>query len=59
VKFLIDAQLPPALVQLLEGAGCEAEHVIDKGMESCMEAPRKIIIVTNWLEELKQQAPAD
>jgi predicted nuclease of predicted toxin-antitoxin system len=35
VKFLIDAQLPPALVRLFEGAGCEAEHVIDMSMASC------------------------
>jgi predicted nuclease of predicted toxin-antitoxin system len=35
VKFLIDAQLPPALVRLFAEAGCEAEHVIDMGMEKC------------------------
>jgi predicted nuclease of predicted toxin-antitoxin system len=32
VKFLIDAQLPPALVLFLEEAGHEAKHVIDIGM---------------------------
>jgi predicted nuclease of predicted toxin-antitoxin system len=34
VKFLIDAQLPPALVPFLEGAGHEAKHLIDIGLAS-------------------------
>lgn len=33
MRFLIDAQLPPALVKLLEDAGHQAEHVADVGME--------------------------
>lgn len=32
MKFLIDAQLPPALALFLEGAGHEAKHVIDIGL---------------------------
>jgi len=33
VRFLIDAQLPPALARYLESAGHEAVHVADLGME--------------------------
>jgi predicted nuclease of predicted toxin-antitoxin system len=32
MRFLIDAQLPPALVRWLIEAGHEAEHVVDRGM---------------------------
>jgi predicted nuclease of predicted toxin-antitoxin system len=34
VKFLIDAQLPPALALFLKEAGHEAKHVIDIGLAS-------------------------
>jgi predicted nuclease of predicted toxin-antitoxin system len=33
VKFLIDAQLPPALAQFLRDAGHEAKHVVEIGLE--------------------------
>jgi predicted nuclease of predicted toxin-antitoxin system len=33
VKFLIDAQLPPALAQLFKDAGHETTHVAEIGME--------------------------
>ena len=40
MRFLVDAQLPPALARSLEGRGHVAEHVYDIGMA---EAPdRKI-----------------
>jgi predicted nuclease of predicted toxin-antitoxin system len=39
VKFLIDAQLPPALARYLREVGCEAEHVIDIGLESSDDSP--------------------
>jgi len=29
VRFLVDAQLPPALARLIDGQGHEAEHVTD------------------------------
>jgi predicted nuclease of predicted toxin-antitoxin system len=32
LRFLIDAQLPPRLAQMLRRAGHEAEHVFDLGM---------------------------
>jgi predicted nuclease of predicted toxin-antitoxin system len=53
VKFLIDAQLPPALVRLFEDAGCESEHVIDIDMEKCDDSmiwdyavSKAVVIVT-------------
>jgi predicted nuclease of predicted toxin-antitoxin system len=33
LRFLIDAQLPPALVKLLVAAGHQAEHVFDLGLK--------------------------
>jgi predicted nuclease of predicted toxin-antitoxin system len=32
LKFLIDAQLPPALGFFLKSRGCDTSHVIDLGM---------------------------
>ena len=32
MKFLVDAQLPPALARVLESEGYEARHVKDLGM---------------------------
>jgi predicted nuclease of predicted toxin-antitoxin system len=37
VRFLVDAQLPPALTQLLKLLGHEAEHVIELGLESASD----------------------
>jgi predicted nuclease of predicted toxin-antitoxin system len=34
VRFLVDAQLPPALARRLEALGHVAEHVADRGMTS-------------------------
>ena len=34
MRFLVDAQLPPALARWLEAKGHEAEHVNDIGMAS-------------------------
>ena len=39
MKFLIDAQLPPALAKSLEEAGCEAEHVMDIGLNTSEDTP--------------------
>jgi predicted nuclease of predicted toxin-antitoxin system len=38
MRFLIDAQLPPALVRWLIEAGHEAEHVVDRGMQAASDA---------------------
>lgn len=34
MRFLVDAQLPPALARWLTAKGYEAEHVADVGMAS-------------------------
>jgi predicted nuclease of predicted toxin-antitoxin system len=38
VKFLIDNQLPRALCQFLVARGCDAEHVLDIGLEKAPDA---------------------
>jgi len=38
MRFIIDAQLPPALARWLAAAGHEAEHVGDMGMPSAPDA---------------------
>ncbi len=37
MRFIIDAQLPPALARLLAALGHEAEHVADKLMASASD----------------------
>jgi predicted nuclease of predicted toxin-antitoxin system len=37
VRFLVDAQLPPALARRLESLGHAAEHVADRGMASASD----------------------
>jgi predicted nuclease of predicted toxin-antitoxin system len=39
VKFLVDAQLPPALAVWLREAGYEAEHVEDAGLREAKDGP--------------------
>ena len=39
MKFLVDAQLPPALVQWLSGEGHEATHVEDEGLLDAGDGP--------------------
>ena len=39
MRFLVDAQLPPALARWLAEAGHTAEHVADSGMESAEDTP--------------------
>jgi len=41
MRFLIDAQLPPALARWLEKQGHEAQHVFDLGL---MEATDRVIL---------------
>jgi predicted nuclease of predicted toxin-antitoxin system len=38
MRFLVDAQLPPALARLLEDRGHQAEHVLDCGLERASDA---------------------
>lgn len=38
MRFLIDAQLPPALARWLVAKGHEAEHVADRGMQAASDA---------------------
>jgi predicted nuclease of predicted toxin-antitoxin system len=38
MRFLVDAQLPPALVGCLVAAGHEAEHVGDRKMQTASDA---------------------
>jgi len=37
VRFVVDAQLPPALARRLEALGHTAEHVADRGMASASD----------------------
>lgn len=38
MRFLVDAQLPPALARWLAAQGHEAEHVADIGMQGASDA---------------------
>ncbi|MDP3077463.1 DUF5615 family PIN-like protein [Bradyrhizobium sp.] len=38
MRFLVDAQLPPALVEWLAAEGHDAEHVADRQMRSASDA---------------------
>jgi predicted nuclease of predicted toxin-antitoxin system len=38
MRFLVDAQLPPALARWLADEGHEAEHVADRQMEAASDA---------------------
>jgi len=40
MRFLVDAQLPPALARWLSAHGCPADHVADLGMEA---SPDRVI----------------
>ena len=37
MRFLVDAQLPPALARFLSDAGHQAEHVYDIGMDAASD----------------------
>jgi predicted nuclease of predicted toxin-antitoxin system len=39
MRFVIDAQLPPALAQLLTSRGHRAEHVADIGLRDADDSP--------------------
>ena len=49
MRFLVDAQLPPALARWLVAAGHEAEHVADRGMHDASDT-------TIWNSALLEQA---
>lgn len=53
MRFLIDAQLPPALARWIEHQGYDAQHVFDIGLDSASDAviweraaAKKDVIVT-------------
>ena len=53
MRFLVDAQLPPALARWLDGEGHDAEHVLDCGLAGADDraiwdyaATRGAVIVT-------------
>ena len=37
MRFLVDAQLPPALARRIQAQGHEAEHVADRGLASASD----------------------
>lgn len=39
MRFLVDANLPPALVHFLEKDGHQAEHVVDVGLREAKDSP--------------------
>jgi len=47
MRFLVDAQLPPALARWLSGKGHEAEHVADRQMEAASDAAIWDFVVPN------------
>jgi predicted nuclease of predicted toxin-antitoxin system len=49
MRFLIDAQLPPALARMLEAHGHHAEHVADIGLRDADDTPI-------WRYALRHQA---
>lgn len=49
MRFVIDAQLPPALARLLATLGHEAEHVADVGLRDAEDSPI-------WRYALRHQA---
>lgn len=38
MRFLVDAQLPPALARWLVAVGYDAKHVADRGMQAVADA---------------------
>jgi len=49
MRFVIDAQLPPALARLLTSHGHQAEHVADIGLRDAEDSPI-------WLHAVEQGA---
>jgi len=39
VKFIVDAQLPPALARFIRSTGYECEHVADVGLRDADDSP--------------------
>ena len=39
MRFLIDAQLPPALARFMEGEGHECAHVVEVGLVDAADGP--------------------
>jgi predicted nuclease of predicted toxin-antitoxin system len=49
VRFVVDAQLPPALARMLAAAGHQAEHVLDVGLRDAED-------IAIWQYALEHQA---
>ena len=49
MRFIVDAQLPPALARLMAGSGLQAEHVVDVGLRDSEDS-------TIWQYAIEQQA---
>ena len=49
MRFLVDAQLPPALARWLVAKGHAAEHVADRGLQAAADA-------AIWDQALREQA---
>jgi len=47
VRFLVDAQLPPALARRIEALGHAAEHVLDCGLETAADEAIRRYAATN------------
>ncbi len=48
MRFLIDAQLPPALARLLASHGHAAEHVADIGLRDADDSPIELLRRSGW-----------
>ena len=68
MRFVVDAQLPPALARLLASQGHEADHVEDIGLRNADDAPiwnhplqTSAVIVTkdeDFAHRLRQGGPS-
>ncbi|HSM28057.1 MAG TPA: DUF5615 family PIN-like protein [Thioalkalivibrio sp.] len=47
MRFLVDAQLPPALARWLSAQGCPADHVADLGMEAALAAHQRTAAISS------------
>jgi predicted nuclease of predicted toxin-antitoxin system len=66
MKFLVDAQLPPALARWLLAGGHEAEHVGDRGMQTASDGAiwdyalaSAVVIVTTDEDFARRKVLAD
>lgn len=53
MRFLVDAQLPPALARLLTARGHHADHVTDIGRGDAPDRERRALLL--WFDPLIDQ----